>query len=354
MKKIAFLIPTLDLGGAERQLINTVNSLDLTKFEITVFVLKDKKSIANQINCDIKLEILGLKKYYNFYTIHKSFKRIKAFSPDILHSVMYSANILSRIYKMFNREVKVINHIHGLGTWKMKKHIYIDRALLPFVNILLVVSEKSKQLRLEREKYPKRKLQVLYNSIDTSKFSSINRVTNKVFTFGTASRLIELKQVNKTIELVYFLKISGIKTNLFIAGEGPLKQELMNLVREKKLENDVFFEGKLESMKEFYHKIDCLLLFSRTEDLPMVIIEGFASGLPVIATDVGGISELIDANIGLLIDDNISLKSQVDIVSKFIVEFDKDEAYKKNRIFSVSHFDNKVHQNKLEKIYMNL
>lgn len=354
MKKIGFLISTLDLGGAERQLVNTVNSLDIQKYEITIFVLKNKIAIVNQLNSNIKIEVIGLKKYYNIFALYKCLSIIKKNRPDILHSVMYTSNILSRIYKLFNRKVKVVNHIHGLGTWKKKYHIYIDRVLLPFVNKLLVVSEASKKLRLSREKYPENKIEVLYNSIDTKKFYVSNKVANKVFTFGTASRLIELKQVDKTIELVSSLKERGIITHLLIAGEGPLEKQLMRLVKEKKLEGQVFFKGRLDSMIDFYHKIDCLLLFSRTEDLPMVIIEAFASGLPVISSNVGGVSELINPNIGLLIDNDLSIDSQVGFISKFISMLDTEETEDKNTNFAVSFFDNRVHKKNIEEIYSNI
>ena len=103
---------------------------------------------------------------------------------------------------------------------------------MPFVDLLLVVSKKSKKLRLNRERYPKSKLKVLYNSIDTSKFFYLKKPSNKIFSFGTASRLIELKQVDKTIELIYLLKKNGIRTNLFIAGE-DFESQAINLVKKK-------------------------------------------------------------------------------------------------------------------------
>ena len=123
------------------------------------------------------------------------------------------------------------------------------------------------------------------------------------------------------------------------------------MVKEKKLENDVFFEGKLDSMKEFYNKIDCFLLFSKTEDLPMVIIEAFSAGLPVISTNVGGVSELIYPNVGLMIDKDLSIESQMDTISKFIIRLDKLEARNKNIKFARTFFDNRVHKNKLEGFY---
>ena len=76
MKKIGFLISTLDLGGAERQLVNTVNSLDIQKYEITIFVLKNKIAIVNQLNSNIKIEVIGLKKYYNIFALYKCLSKI--------------------------------------------------------------------------------------------------------------------------------------------------------------------------------------------------------------------------------------------------------------------------------------
>ena len=82
--KVAYLISTLDTGGAERQLVNTLNSIDTKKFEVKVFVLKDKTEIKNQINSNISIYVINIGSYANPKSILKTIKTIKQYNPQLL------------------------------------------------------------------------------------------------------------------------------------------------------------------------------------------------------------------------------------------------------------------------------
>ncbi|NMC99171.1 MAG: glycosyltransferase [Bacteroidales bacterium] len=354
--KIAFLISTLDVGGAERQLVNSVNGLDTDKFIPKIFVLKNRSKILDQLNSNIDVEFLNVTSYFNFFQITKILHRIKKFNPDILHSVMYASNMIARLYKLKDNNCKIINHIHGLGTWIKIRHILLDRILLPLVDLIIVVSEESKSLRLSRELYPKNKVKVIYNSIDTSKYIGIKRITDKTdeIIFGSAARLIKLKQIDKILIIIKLLKEKGLKVKYYVAGDGPEFEYLVKYSKDLNLENEVKFYGNICSMESFYSSIDVLILFSKTEDMPLSIVEAFAAGLFVIAPDIGGISELLCNRDGYLIDPNSSIEN----ISEKILQLSKIIDFKKvsikNKETAINYFDNKIHNKILQSTYFYL
>jgi hypothetical protein len=104
--RLAFLISTLDVGGAERQLMNTINGLPPNKYEIKVFVLKNKVTIASQIKSGVEIEVLYFSNYSNPLKLFHSLNKIAQFKPQILHSIMYASNLIARLYKLRSPEVR--------------------------------------------------------------------------------------------------------------------------------------------------------------------------------------------------------------------------------------------------------
>lgn len=355
--KIAFLISTLDTGGAERQLVNTVNGLNFNKYEVKIFVLQNRLTLINQLNKNVLIEVLNIGSYSNIFALHKVLLNIKKYKPVILHSQMYASNMLARIYKFYDSQCKVVNHIHGLGTWIKSHHILLDRLLLKWVDKIIVVSKSSYDIRIKREKYTTEKLTILYNSLDTSSYLEVfnsSKDSNKNCTIGSASRLVGLKQIDTIIDLVNILYGKGLSIKYYIAGDGPEMGFLKLKVKQLGIENCVFFLGNISDMQGFYKTIDIFIMNSRTEDMPLSIVEAFASGLYVIAPDIGGIKELLNNNEGLIFKPTTDMQIIADDIFRYIQSHDIKSRSSKNRGFAVKYFDIKVHIQKLENIYKQL
>ena len=350
--KLAFLISTLATGGAEKQLVNTVNNIPLERYEIKIFVLKDRLEIANQLKKGIEIIVLNVDSYSNLIQLRNVLKIIHKYQPDIIHSVMYASNLIARFYKMRYGKAKIINHIHGLGTWIKPKHIWLDRIFTRWVDKILVVSQKSKKIRLQREKYSEAKLDILYNSLDIGLFfNEKRRRQQENITIGIAGRMIELKRMNVAIKTVIELNRRGQNVVLDIAGTGPEMESLKELVKSKDGESVINFRGFVEDMPQFFGEIDCFILCSTTEDMPLTIIEAFAAGLPVIAPNIGGIPELFTNTVGILVND---FDNDMDKIEIFLKTVDFEEAKKINNQFAIENFDIDIHISKLVSIYEEL
>lgn len=352
--KLAYLISTLDTGGAERQLLNTVNGMDYNKYEVKIFILKDRLSLINQLNSNVSTEVLHVHSYANILKLRTVLKKIKIYKPHILHSQMYASNLLARSYKFYDKNCRVVNHIHGLGTWIKSHHIFLDKLLIKYVDKIIVVSKSSYNLRLRREKYPTNKLTILYNSLDTDKYLEVfnhQKEADDGIIIGSASRLVGLKQVNTIIDLVAVLLRKGLNVKYYIAGDGPEYDTLKSQVKAIDLESKIKFWGNIDEMSDFYKSIDIFIMNSRTEDMPLSIVEAFASGLFVIAPNIGGVKELLDNNDSLLFEPGADLHHLADKIITFINSNNIKSHSLKNRKFAVKCFDNNVHQNKLDSIY---
>ncbi len=111
---------------------------------------------------------------------------------------------------------------------------------------------------------------------------------------GTAARLAPMKGLEYLMDAMSALKQQGVPCVLKIAGEGPLRSELEQRIREHDLSQHVHLLGHVENMTELYGDLDLFVLPSvSTEGLPLVVLEAMASRLPVVATDVGGTAEAV-------------------------------------------------------------
>lgn len=161
------------------------------------------------------------------------------------------------------------------------------------------------------------KTKISWNSVDIEKFSikddesfknEYNLFDKPIILF--VGNLIKRKNVNSLLEAK---KIAKSDYYLVIVGDGPLSKKLRKKVEEDNIP-DVIFTGSRTDVENIIPSCDALVLPSFSESFGLVLIEALACGKPVIGSDVGGISEIIEDNVGLLIDpnDNQSVANAID------------------------------------------
>ena len=157
-------------------------------------------------------------------------------------------------------------------------------------------SEGLKELALKSS--PDQEISVIYNGIDISEFKpDLNEVNNNgELRVVCVSRLIDRKGIKFLIEAIEKLKDRDVK--LILVGEGNQEDELKKLVVDSRISDRVEFKGYMnhDSIADLYRTSDVFVLPSLNEGMSNALLEAMASGLPVIVTDTGGTSELIDGN----------------------------------------------------------
>ena len=309
--RVMYLIWSLDLGGAEQVVMNLAKKLDRQKFKAVVCCLNEKGRYAPLLEKEgIKVFELHKKPKFDLFLIFKLVGLIKQEKIDLLHTHLFSSNLWGRIAADI-ANIPVVSTEHNVDTWKGKFHFFLDRLLVNKNKRIIFVSEKVKEFYEEKGLQLDGKAKVLYNGIDTSHFTVSNRSSNVREKFGISrdaqvlgivGRLVPQKAHVDFIEAVQQLKQRGKNVAGLIVGDGPLRKELEERVKKNGLESSIIFAGFSNDMTEFYQAMDVFVLCSLREGFPMTILEAMASGVPVVATNVGGVSECVtDGEHGLLV-----------------------------------------------------
>ncbi len=232
-----------------------------------------------------------------------AFKRVQ--KPQVVHANVLHNSMLFAIYLKLKYRIPFVLSEH----WS--KFLKINRSNLSFTDRHLAKFIASKALRIfpvskDLEKNLKelnigRDYRVVGNVVDTDLFQPAKKKSD-VFRFLHISNLVDLKNPDKIINAAIRLRQEFHEFELHIGGDGDVSQ-LNKLITKHQAESFIKTFGEIshgEVAKKMSHS-DCFVLFSDYENLPCVLLESLSSGVPVIATAVGGIPEIIKENYGLLI-----------------------------------------------------
>lgn len=244
----------------------------------------------------------------NFYRRMKAyqlgFKRVE--KPDFVHGNILHNNMLFAVY--LKKKYKIpfvitehwsvfqeVNHFKISEISKISARIIAGKAsyILPVTQNLIFGLRKLKIFA---------SMKVIGNVVDTEIFNFEKRQSQN-FTFLHVSNLIPLKNADKIIQSAVTLYNENFKFSLEIGGDGDVDM-LNSLIREYNAESYIKTFGMISS-QEVANKMknaNCFVLFSDYENQPCVILESFATGIPVIATRVGGIPEIVEENRGILVE----------------------------------------------------
>ncbi len=298
MKKVVFGITSLELGGAERVLVDLVNELSKNKkYEITVFTIYGKGKLEKQIASNIKINTIYNLQYKKLKFIQR--KIIIPLQIFLLKNKIYKKYIkgkydveiaflegpITRIFSCSkNRENKIawihndISQVFGSGI-KSKIKSKVDQKIYNKFKEIIFVSKNN--LESFKRVYPRNIIskQVIYNYIDSKKvLEEAEQFEPKEFkqqqiNLLTVARLVEQKALDRFIKVHSKLIREGLNHNLYIIGEGPEKYKLQELIKFEKCENTVKLLGAKENPYPYMKKADYICLFSEYEGYGMVLEE---------------------------------------------------------------------------------
>ena len=318
--KVLYVISTLGGGGAESQLCAYAIELKRLRPDISFEICAIKKGgvFEKKLNENgIKYTVLNSSNIVT--SIFKLRKLIKVGKFDIVHAHMFLSDIVSRLASVFLSNKVVATH-HGLGMWKKKPLIFLDKCTKHLVDRFVMVSEQSMELRLKREKYPREKTSVIYNGIQRSFLSDESKVLpekDKKIIIGTTARMTDNKQIDLMINVMKDLEDH---TNLYyeIIGEGENYEKLIRQVKELGLEDRVYFWGWCDDIVPITKNWSIFALPSVNEDLPVSMLECMAQGIVPVASTVGGIITLLDEGKNGILCDSGNRRTFADAIEHLI------------------------------------
>lgn len=275
-------------------------------------------------------------------------KIIKEFKPDIVHTHASKAGAIGRLAAIHSG-VKVIVHTyhghvfeHYFGKIKSKVIQSIERYLATKTQAIICISEKQKNDIVERFNIAlSKKVHVIPLGFELTKFVENRDAKKHVFrekynlteddiAIGIIGRLASVKNHKLFIEGFAEMKESILNIKAFIIGDGVIKKELESLAQSKGLRTsgtdaDVIFTSWIKHVHEILPGLDIVALTSFNEGTPVSLIEAQAAGVAIISSDVGGVSDILGENCGLLFESN----NKEDFVKKLHLLLSDHELRKK-------------------------
>lgn len=279
--------------------------IDSGSFEVEVFCVYGQP-LGNHLEEMIRdrglpIHYVGKKRGFSLGAMGKLFRMLDAFQPDVVHTHLYAC-VYAAPWPVLRRRP----WLHTLHTLPKIENRRLPRRLLTKALTALgymrpvAISGSHRQMVAQYYRLDPETVPVVYNPVDVSLFSAELKRKDGTLRFITAGRLSPEK--NQTMMLRAFAEFlaKGRDARLVVLGRGELEDQLRALVRELGIEKQVVFAGFVENVQDYLADAYVFLLSSDYEALPLAVLEAMAAGLPVIATDVGGLRDIVTDN-GILI-----------------------------------------------------
>lgn len=299
--KILFVITGLGMGGAENVVTSLADALVKKDHDVTLIYLTGAPIVLPK-NPAVKIIAINMRSSASFLSAYIKVRHaIKKLKPDIVHSHMVHANVLTRLIRLTTKIPKLICTAHNTnegGTLRMIAYRLTDR----LADISTNVSNEAVVAFEKKHAVPKNKMIAVSNGIDPNKFSPDSNararireqfnVGNKII-FISVGRLFDAKDYPNLLYAFAEVNRKHPDTVLWIIGDGPLKSELDSLVSKLGLFSSVIFWGVRHDVPDFMNAADIFVLSSAWEGFGLVVAEAMATGKIAIATDCGGPKEII-------------------------------------------------------------
>lgn len=307
--KVLYLINYAGKGGSEKYVEVLANTL--IKKSVEVFFIYNEEGLLVDKMKELKVKTykVNMKSPFDIGAAYKIFNFCKKNNIDIIHTQFPRENYLAIISKFFGCKAKVVytSHINIKNNFIWK----VTNSILTKKNSGIIAVCNSVKYLLISNKYPKDKIQVIFNGVQYNENYNSFSIENDTFVFVTLARLSLEKGI---LFLLESIKVLSTMTNkpfrLILAGDGPMEEEAKLYVKNHNLTKFVDFLGFCSNPKEILNKGNVFVNSSQSEALSFAILEAMAEGLPVIATNVGGNPDIINTNTncGILVTFNNSLE----------------------------------------------
>lgn len=303
--KIIHIIGQLSYGGAEKLVLDLCRKIDRQRFSVLVISIgKPGKLISEFDNAGIPVFSVEKKFKGDWRVLNKIRRILSEEKPQVVHTHLFGGDFWGGRAALQCGVPIVISTKHDIMYEGLLKNFLVNKIRRKFSRVIAISRAIEDRLK-NKDKISSEKISVIYNGIDMSKFfvpdAKIFQANEIVF--GSVGRLVPIKGHDRLIKAVKYLKRDNWR--LEILGDGPEKENLNNLIKQLNLEDKISLLGQITDVREYLHDFDVFVLPSLTEGLSLAVIEAAAAGKFIIASEVGGVPEIIShEQTGLLYSPN--------------------------------------------------
>jgi glycosyltransferase involved in cell wall biosynthesis len=306
--KVIHIFAPGPFGGAERVILTGLPAFIKINPDTILYIIREtrvpehaNKMIKFVTEAGIPYKVFECKSRFDIGLITTLFSEIKKFQPDVYHAHGIKAVLYGFLSKAYAQTYIATHHGKTSHTSIVRIYEKIEDFILKRTNATIAVSEKM-QKDLKKSGIDINSVDLVNNPLAIIP-SVNNRKSCKKTTFLFVGRLSPEKGVSDFLKALALLP-SHHEYTFHIVGSGQEEKSLKSEVIELDLIDKVIFEGFQDDVTKFYNESDCLVMPSHREGLPMTLIEACASSLPIIASNVGGIPQLVDDKNGILVPPN--------------------------------------------------
>ncbi len=299
--RIIYVLTSLGVGGAERQVIGLAERMAARGHRVLLVVLKGQAgeewpSGIEKIYLKIRKNPVDI-----FGGVLRARRTLDEYKPEVVHSHTFPANMFARVLKIISKPFLLVGTIHNVyegGWWRMLAYRWTDG----LSERTTAVSEAAAERFVRLKAVPQSKVMVLTNGIEVEEFDpeKIERGglrrelgTEEEFVWLAVGRVTAAKDYENLLRGFALVKAKRNEARLWIAGEESEEGErLRGLAAEIGVSEAVSWLGLRRDVAALMRNADGFVLSSAWEGMPLVIGEAMACGLPLVATDVGGVREI--------------------------------------------------------------
>ncbi len=297
--RVLFLVTDLEIGGTPRVVYDLATRLRAPDLITGVACLAPWGPVAGELEmAGVRVRALGATSSFQLPFIMRDFVRL-ARQYDVIYSFLMHANTVAALSSVFLGEKLFLQSIQTTQPdphWHWLVQGLVERAATRIV----VPTQSVANIANQNSRIPSSRITVIPNAIDVQSFVDLNLTpfSQDVTRIGFIGRLDPVKRVTDLVRAVEHLK----GTELHIFGTGRDKERIEQTIHNLGLDDRVIMHGRTPYPHEALKQIDLLVLPSEAEGFGLVLIEAMAAGIPVVATDVPGIKDVVKhESTGLLV-----------------------------------------------------
>lgn len=310
--RIAWVIPTMRVGGSEIQLLHLMKGL-IGEFEMTLVCTRSEGAlIGDARRAGAYVRVLDSRSGWDFRVERRLQHIFQAHTPHIMHSYLSGFDIFA------NRAARkagipiIVSSRRELATWQQGRHRLMQRLANKYTDCIVANSRAVAEFAAQQEREPLNRFRIIPNGVEPERFvatipreqiTSRFRLPPRTLNIGMVANFSPVKDHRLFLDMANLILKERQDVHFLLVGTGALVDPVADTIRRRKQERYFTRVGTVGEVSDLLHVMDVAVLTSRMEGFPNALIEAMSAYKPCVAPRVGGIPELItDGETGCLVE----------------------------------------------------